>query len=369
MDLMEAPLILQNVTPDDIGNWRSRFPDLIEDDNVRYEYNSLAERMIVKCMPWPIHDSLQIFMCQRITKEVSSSRADGKLRFGSGTTFTGFTGDYAFSSQKLPDAYVRVSKHTEFPTVVAEAGWSEDLPQLIEDAKLWVEGSGYRTRVVLLTAFTEIREDNDVLVDGDGETEAQLMECVDRGMSEMVLAPRLLSLHRRNGLAEALLGTIHATMHVYRLDNENRLYEDFTAVVLPAPPIPEANEADELEADPNDAMPDAPELSLLERSSDPDSDSESDSDSSSSASSNGEPDFYLTLQDLFGTFLPPRKMDPSFRIGFSMREFRKIIAEQVPAMEQCRSVMRAVKILKQKGLYAEKETFAMMKSRKRKEMA
>lgn len=366
MNLMEAPLVLHNVTLSAFDAWRSRHLDLIEDDNVRYEYNSLAERMIVKCMPWPIHDSLQIFMCQRIMKEVSSSRADRKLRFGSGTTFTGFKGDYAFASQKLPDGYVRVSKHTEFPTVVAEAGWTEDLPQLIEDAKLWVEGSSFRTRVVLLTAFTEVWEDNGGPVDSDGETEEQLMKCVYEGMSEMVLAPRLLSLYRRNCLAEPLLGTIHATMHVYRLDNDNKLYEDFTTVVLPAPPMPEIGEPDEEEDEPNVLMPDAPGLSVLEPNSDSDSDSDS---SSSSASTNAEPDFYLTLQDLFGTFPPPRKMDPSFRIGFSMREFRKIIAEQLPAMEQCRSVMRAVKILKQNGSYEERETFAMMKSRKRKERA
>lgn len=366
MSLLEAPLVLHNVTLGDFSTWRSRFPDLIEDDNVRYEYNSRAERMIVKCMPWPIHDSLQIFMCQRIMKEVSSSKADGKLRFGSGTTFTGFKGDYAFASQKLPDAYVRVSKHTEFPTVVAEAGWSEDLPQLIEDAKLWVEGSGFLTRVVLLTSFTEIRGDNDAPLNSDSETEAELMECVDQGMTEMVLAPRLLSLHRRHGLAEPLLGTIHATVHVYRLDNENKLYEDFTTVVLPAPPRLEIDDVEGAEIDPNIEMPDAPELSLPA----PDSDSDPDSDSScSSASTAAEPDFYLTLQDLFATFPPPRKMDPSFRVGFSMREFRKIIAEQVPAMEKCRSVMRAVRILKEKGLHEERETFAMIKSRKRKEMA
>lgn len=346
MDHMEAPLVLRNVTPTAFDAWRSLHPDLIEDPTVRYEYNSLTSRMIVKCMPYPIHDSLQIFMCQRITEALCGSRAQGKVRCGSGTTFMGFTGDYAFQSQKLPDAYVRVSKAAEFPTVVAEAGWAEDLPRLIEDAKLWVEGSGYLTRVVLLTAFTEVEAGAGERVDG-GETEVELMRAVDEGMTEAVLAPRLLALHRRNCLAEPLLGTVHATIHVYRVDNENNLYEDFTAVVLPAP---QPSEADEAAEDTDDLMPD------------------SDTDSSaSSVSSAFEPDFYLTLQDLFGTFPPPRKMDPSFRVGFSMREFRKIIAEQVPAMEQCRAVMRAVKVLKHKGMGDDRETFAMMKSKKRKE--
>lgn len=151
--------------------------------------------------------------------------------------------------------------------------------------------------MVLLTAFTKVEAaDVGVLMDDGGETEDDLMRAVDEGMMAVCLAPRLLELHRRNGLAEPLLGTIHATMHVYRVDTEKNLYEDFTTVVLPAPPASEPDKDEDVE----DPMP--------------------DSDTDSSASS--EPDFYLTLQDLFGTFRPPRKMDPSFRIGLSMREFR-----------------------------------------------
>lgn len=192
-------------------------------------------------------------------------------------------------------------------------------------------------------AFTEVQgEAGDW--DDRRETEEDLIRAVDEGMSGAVLAPRMLVLLRRHGLAEPLLGTVHATMHVYCVDNENNPYEDFTTVVLPSPRASEADRAAE------DLMPD------------------SDTDSSaSSVSPASEPDFYLTLQDLFGTFPAPRKMDPSFRVSFSMREFRKVNAEQVPAMEQCRAVMRAVKVLKNKDMGDDRETFAMMKSKKRKE--
>lgn len=286
-------------------------------------------------------------------KEVSRTRADGKLLFGVGTSFTGFEGDYAYSSQKLPDAYVQVWANPEFPTVVAEAGWSEDLEELVEDARLWIVGSSFRTRVVILTAFTEVREgylDNapaDSIPDvPDLETEQQLMGNINESTTVKALTESLLALHRRRRLAVPLLETIHATLNIYRLDDENNLYESFAATVLPAPPPSEVVASD---------------------SNEPEGDGESTDESASNSSADSvaqEPDFYFTLKDLFGAFPPPRRADPNFRIGFSVAEFCKVIAQQVPVMEKLRSVHRAVQVLKKKGVYEEPQSYS--KSRKRK---
>lgn len=345
----EGPIVLRDISPAHFQEWQSRYPELLEADDVRYEYNPVSERMIIKCTTSPIHDSLQMYLCRRIMKEVSRTRADGKLLFSVGTSFTDFEGDYAYSSQKLPDAYIQVCANPEFPTVVAEAGWSEDLEELIEDARLWIVGSNFRTRVVILTAFTEVREgypDNapaDNIPDvPDLETEQQLMGNINESRTVKAFAESLLALHRRRGLAVPLLKTIHATLHIYRLDDENNLYESFAATVLPASPPSEVVAS-------------------------PEGDGESTDESVSNSSADSvaqEPDFYLTLKDLFGAFPPPRRADSNFRIGFSVAEFRKAIAQQVPVMEKLRSVHRAVQVLKKKGFYEEPQPYS--KSRKRK---
>lgn len=42
--------------------------------------------------------------------------------------------------------------------MVAESGWSEDLTDLIQDARLPLIGSELRTRVVIIVAFTEMEK-------------------------------------------------------------------------------------------------------------------------------------------------------------------------------------------------------------------
>lgn len=89
-------MVLRNVTPCTFDAWRSRDPDLVEDPAVRLEYNSHTERM----MPHPIHDSLQIFTCQRITESLCGSRPQ---RYGAlwirNQVHGPFDGDYAFQWQ------------------------------------------------------------------------------------------------------------------------------------------------------------------------------------------------------------------------------------------------------------------------------
>lgn len=62
----EGSLFLRHISPQMFHEWESLHPTLQEDDNTRYEYDSSMSRMIVKCMPGPIHDSVQGYFIKRV---------------------------------------------------------------------------------------------------------------------------------------------------------------------------------------------------------------------------------------------------------------------------------------------------------------
>jgi hypothetical protein len=70
-------------------------------------------------------------------------------------TFTGFEGRYAGSS-KLPDLALlsRNAAGVIEPKFILEAGLSEQYEQLVQDAKLWLEGTR-NVSIVVLVKFTE----------------------------------------------------------------------------------------------------------------------------------------------------------------------------------------------------------------------
>jgi len=43
----------------------------------------------------------------------------------------------------------------DFPTVICEAGWSERLEALLDDARLWLLHTNGQTKAVVLVSFTE----------------------------------------------------------------------------------------------------------------------------------------------------------------------------------------------------------------------
>ncbi|KAG0134428.1 hypothetical protein HOY82DRAFT_602445 [Tuber indicum] len=109
-------------------------------------------------MPLPTHDSLQIFFTCKVTaflvEQFVSAQAGELADEGSGTTFSGFTGDPSGGSEKLPDVYVRLPRG-EYPTIVCEAGWAEDREQLVQDDRLWLLQTSGETRVVIVLSFQE----------------------------------------------------------------------------------------------------------------------------------------------------------------------------------------------------------------------
>jgi len=49
-------------------------------------------------------------------------------------------------------------KLASFPSVVVESGWQESTTRHLDDARLWLEGSGNAVRVVLQAKFHEANE-------------------------------------------------------------------------------------------------------------------------------------------------------------------------------------------------------------------
>ena len=85
----EGNLNIGQVSPSDLESWRSENPEVIEDDEIRYEYNFLTESLIIKCMPTLTHDSLRIFFihnaCGSLVEKFGSSQTSELVTFGSGT--------------------------------------------------------------------------------------------------------------------------------------------------------------------------------------------------------------------------------------------------------------------------------------------
>lgn len=188
---------------------------------------------------------------------------------------------------------------------------------------MWLLGTDHQTKVVIIVEFAEVKTTVEVASQSDPEpdtdTEAALLASLDVTTTMKSVAKSLLSLHNDNKISTPLLGTIHASMHVYRLDPATDMpTECFTAVVLPVPGDP-------------------------------------------------EPSFALTMEDIFGTAeRVPEGVAPDHEIIFGLDELREVISVQVPKMEWNRAVARAKKVLEEKGLFEEKDTFAVGKSLKRK---
>lgn len=54
-------LVFRNVAPAQVDDWLRRYPEVRENADFRYEYDSLTQRFMVKCSPCAVHESFSIF--------------------------------------------------------------------------------------------------------------------------------------------------------------------------------------------------------------------------------------------------------------------------------------------------------------------
>lgn len=219
----------------------------------------------------------------------------------------------------------------------------------MDDARLWLLGTSGQTKVIIIVKFTEDKRglfpqissasstngsidtedddtgDTDPDADADADDVPQpteegcLLSSINSTTGFSALAASILELHLRKALVVPLLGSITATFHVFRRTADT-IYEEFATPVLPAP--------------------------------------DADGDQVQSYS--------LTLADLYGDNPLPAGEDPDYRFVMDMEDFRRDIAYQIPDMEEKRSLDRAEAILKKRGLWQGKATFAVAKKTKRK---
>jgi len=57
--MSEGDMHFQKVSGEDFRSWIIENPELVEHNEIRYEYNFLSERLIIKYMATPTHETLQ----------------------------------------------------------------------------------------------------------------------------------------------------------------------------------------------------------------------------------------------------------------------------------------------------------------------
>jgi len=232
------------------------------------------------------------------------------------------------SSRKEPDAYVKL-RGSKFPSVVCEAGFSENLEDLIDDARLWLLHTGGITKIVIVLCITESNTPN--TVDGDEKISEDMSKMEKTPMEEQVLIQAITAETDLNSLAESLItlnthakltkpsvGDLEAIIHVYQAcQDEADIRETFSALVIPAPPI----------------------------------------------GSEAPTEFKLSFMDMFGENTPVG-LNPNDSIIFSLAKLQEFVTESCEDTEWLRASCRAEKLLKEAGEWEETDTFAQRKRRR-----
>ncbi|KAH0551428.1 hypothetical protein GP486_007358 [Trichoglossum hirsutum] len=154
------------------------------DESFRYlkwSYNSLTSTLIIHSMspPSPLHE----YFCRLIQLKLDHAQfrlpnfnpEDPIIHTATNRLYTGFTGEYE-GSERVPDlsvSFVGVDGRLELKLVV-EVGFSEKYSDLIEDAKMWLEGGGHEVSNVMLVNIEESPSYRSPLLDLEDEEIEQL---------------------------------------------------------------------------------------------------------------------------------------------------------------------------------------------------
>ena len=324
----EGDLKFKRVSLQDLEQWKKENVELDEGDSIRYEYNFFSQCLTIKCMPMPTHDSLQNYFVQNafgsLVERIGLSKANQLVKVGSGTTFKGFKGDWSRSTEKQPDAYLKLKvKDAKFPTIVCEAGWAETEDELLEDARLWLLCTEGETRIVIILAFSETNTKNTRKTEDVGaakgrkrSAEKMATETIDESTDYDALVQTLNSLNQQSSLEQPLVRDLSAMLYVYRATEDKKdITKTFGATVLPPP----------------------------------------------SDKSKVPKKFKIALKDVLGD----DDRDAKECIIFSLPELREFITESLSDTEWIRAHGRAESLMREARVWEEKETFAQYKRRRR----
>lgn len=123
----------------------------------KYSYNASTSTVIIKCMPSPVHD----VTVRTIARGFELATADlsrpirTRMYIATSQNFQGFRGEFSASS-KTPDLAVQFKNDTGGLEVrfILEVGFSETYEELVDDARLWLEGKP-EASVVWIVKFEE----------------------------------------------------------------------------------------------------------------------------------------------------------------------------------------------------------------------
>ncbi|KAG0134922.1 hypothetical protein HOY82DRAFT_634538 [Tuber indicum] len=243
LETADEDLRCEHVSIKDFDSWTIENLELEESKQIRYEYNSFTERLIIKYMATPTHDSLHYFFNQTfssfLTGRIGSLKTSQLFSVGTGTTFEGFGGKWSGGSSKLPDAFATL-KTTRFPAIVCESGFSESWDNLMDDARLWLLGTEGQTKIVVVLSFTESQLRGNTVedtTDANCNTEEQtVIDSINESTTQTNLAQILEQLNQRAKLKKPLIGELSATLHLFRATNDyTDIEEFFNSTVLPLP--------------------------------------------------------------------------------------------------------------------------------------
>ena len=205
----------------------------------------------------------------------------------------------------------------KFPTVVCEAGWSETHEELREDAQLWLLHTGGQTKVVIVLSFSENNANSPLqAANEESEDEEQtVVEGINESTNLNDLEEKLIELNQRRKLGQPLVGSLEATLYVYRAaEDSSDITESFSATVLPPSP----------------------------------------------AETGVSKEFGLTMGDLLGDAVP-EDQDPGDLIMFSLEGLQEFVLTSIPETEQIRAAVRAERLMIEAGVREKKDTYGQAK--------
>ncbi|KAG0129473.1 hypothetical protein HOY82DRAFT_540723 [Tuber indicum] len=335
LQILEDDLCLEHVLLKDFQNWTLENPELADNEHIRYEHNFLTERLIIKCMPTVTHDSLQSYYS--IVHE--PARAAKRLELHTALIIqNNHLHGFPLPLPIFPPP-PRDSSRLEAPpgssrldscTTLCEAGWTEGWEKLMEDTQLWLLCTGGKTKIVIILSFIETKsttssdsvaesESENNTTDGSGKTEEQnVIDAINTSTREPDLAQKLQQLDGRAKLRKPLIGELTATLHVYRASDDYKdIVEWFNTTVLPLPP----------------------------------------------SNFTGPREFQITLHEIFGNDVP-EGMDSKDPITFSLPVLEAFVTGSLEHTAWYRANKLAKKLMKEAGVWEEKETFTQSKRRR-----
>ncbi|KAI9769399.1 MAG: hypothetical protein M1840_004101 [Geoglossum simile] len=123
----------------------------------RYSYNSSTSTLIVQCMPSPLHESIASIFSDgfAVAKSTLPASVRTKIFTVANEEFRGFGGQYE-GSNKTPDLGIKFRNAAGELDIkfVLEVGFAEAYEDLVQDARMWLDGKP-EVCVVVLANFEE----------------------------------------------------------------------------------------------------------------------------------------------------------------------------------------------------------------------